>query len=560
MTPSLQNQLNSSKKEVVKIWVFFKDKATGKHSLQKMDLSHITAKALKRRAKTSSTKQHIDSYDLPVSEIYINQIKPFIINVGVKSRWMNAVSVTVKKEYVNKLNALACVAKLSDVKFYLNKREQHAASPTSFSAMGLQKTGSGIDYGASLGQLEQIGVIALHEKSLSGKGVTIAMLDNGYNRYKTHKVFNNLKVIGTWDFINNDEDVDDPDAQINIGRHGTTTLSVIGGFTPGQLIGPAYNANYLLAKTEVDSFEKKIEEDYWVAGLEWAEAQGADIVNSSLGYGHYATDPATSWYTWQQMDGKTAITTLATDIAEQKGVIVVTSAGNEGQNPGKNSLAAPADGKYVITVGGVMPNNTYWSVASHGPTADGRIKPNVAAQGSSVRIASSYSNTQFVSGNGTSYAAPLVAGAIALLLEADSTLTPAQVRQAIHKTASHGSAPDNFTGYGILNINKAYMYVKNGFVLPGSSAKKPTANPNPFNDFTAIKYAINTPSYVEIEVFNALGQRVVRIPKYLAEQSVDKRIYANQLQSSGIYYYMLKIDALAGKGSKKVYGKFIYLK
>lgn len=527
------------------VWLFFSDKADSVAGLNKETLD-ISDEALQRRSY-SNPVELIDSYDLPVNAGYRQQIGQMVLNVRTESRWLNALSVEVS---AGRLSELAELEFIREIRPVITYRKNPDRSENRLSILSKPSAVHSLNYGPSALQVEQIGVPALHDMGLSGAGVLICMLDDGYNLYKTHQTFQQLDVRDTYDFINNDDSVDDPDARPVEGWHGTATLSVLAGYTPGELIGPAYGATLLLAKTEMDYEEIQAEEDFWVAGLEWAERNGARIVNSSLGY--------SDWYTWEDMDGETAVTTLATIVAEQKGVIVVNSAGNNGRTDAPNTLNAPADGEFVITAGGIEGTGEYWTTASYGPTADGRTKPTVSALGRSAYSASSSSNSGFRSGSGTSFSSPLIAGAIALLLEAKPELTPAQVREAITKTASQAIAPDNYIGYGILNIEAAYNYVIGSDLVPETFFVEQNT-PNPFNGFTRIEYGVTEPSRVRITVFDILGREVFTLPERSVQGNDFVIINADQFTSSGVYFYRLEGSGIQSGRTFRETKKMVYI-
>lgn len=552
---NLANYLNENPGKNVKIWIFFKDKGPeNKLSFSKVN-EYLSERAIKRRRKIMGSTI-IKFSDYPVYPNYVDQIKTHVLGLRSWSRWLNAVSATVNNDQIKRLERFDFVNRIRLMTTYKKRIEKEAGV--------LEKSASSssvhsLDYGLSEPQLDQIGVIALHEKGFTGKGVYIAMLDDGFNRYKSHDVFDSLKIIDTWDFTNGDDSVDDPDGKPTgftpQGFHGTMTLSVIGGNSPGNLIGPAFNASFLLYKTEIDSEEINIEEDHWVAGLERAEAMGADIVNSSLGYSDFDNGQTIN-YTWEDMDGKTAVTTLATIIAEANGLIVVNSVGNEGQGTTPNTLNAPADGEFVITVGGVRQSGEYWTTSSHGPTADGRIKPDVSARGVSVYRASYTDDTGFLTGSGTSFSSPLTAGAIALLIEAFPDITPAGIRQAIRKTASQANSPDNFIGYGILNIDAAYNYLLTN-TLPG-----PTRSDSPsllFRFTTKVHYGVKSLSKVKLTIYDVLGRRVHVFPEKTVDVGEFELVNGSLLKASGVYFYHIDGKNIStGKGINKS-GKLFYL-
>jgi serine protease AprX len=552
--PNLVNYLNHSANSRVNVWIFFTDKGPQKDlSVYEVD-AYLSERAIKRRQKMHGAPI-IKMNDYPVYGGYINQLNDKIIKLRSKSRWLNAISATVSREQINTIKNYDFIKEIRLVNSY-KKRVKEAEEPV----LG-KFVSSGDDslfYGESQGQLEQIGAIAMHKRGFTGAGVYIAMLDDGFNRYKTHTVFDSLQVIDTWDFTNGDDSVDDPDGKYSAygpqGFHGTQTLSVIGGNEPGKLIGSAYHASYLLYKTEIDSKEVNLEEDHWVAGLERAERMGADVVNSSLGYKGFDSGELYN-YTWEDMDGNTAVTTKATIVAEANGLIVVNSAGNNGFSNAPNSLNAPADGEFVITVGGVNKLDQYWTQSSFGPTVDGRIKPDVCAQGVGVYRASSSNDNSFSIGAGTSFSSPLAAGAIGLLVEAFPEITPKKVREAIRKTASQPDSPDNFLGYGVLNIDAAYMYIKND-TLP-----KPKPNlSNPFNVGTAIYYNVKNLSQIKLAIYDVLGQQVVAFPQTTAYPDDYKEINASLFKASGIYFYRITGKDLASGKRVDKSGKLIYLK
>jgi subtilisin family serine protease len=245
-------------------------------------------------------------------------------------------------------------------------------------------------------------------------------------------------------------------------------LSIIGGFKEGELVGPAYGANFILAKTENTDSETPIEEDNWIAGIEWADSIGVDVTSTSLSYLDYDS-PYTS-YTWQDMDGNTALITIAADLAAGKGIVVVNSASNNGNNSSHNTLGAPADGDSVFTIGSVTSSGVRSSFSSVGPTVDGRIKPDLMAMGSNVYHAGSFGN-QYYAGSGTSFSCPLVAGVCALILQKNPLLTPMEVLQLLRSTATQSNNPDNLYGWGIIDALDAINNIAVPVELTNFSAR-----------------------------------------------------------------------------------------
>jgi len=431
-------------------WVFFTDKGPGglrKTMLLQQVREELSEKALQRRAKVAGAGPVVDETDLPLYQPYIQTLEQMGHEPVVRSRWLNAVSVPLTRSDIATLASLPFVRSIRPV-----ARRRYVPEPARplvvTPPVGLPK-GAELDYGPSLSQNALINVPRIHRLGITGRGVYVGMLDTGF-RYQEHKAFASLKVLGEFDFINNDGVTrNEPGDAASQDNHGTWTLSTIAGFRDGVLIGPAFGASFFLAKTELVPKEIPAEEDYWVAGIEWLERQGADVVSSSLGY--------IDWYTYADMDGNTAVTTKAADLAVAKGVVVVNSVGNEALQPWRHMIA-PADGDSVIAVGAVNADGVRALFSSVGPTFDGRIKPDVMAMGQGVVVAQPGKVDQYQSLNGTSFSCPLVAGAVALILSAHPELTPMQVYEALTKTADRASSPDTLYGYGIVDAWQALLY------------------------------------------------------------------------------------------------------
>ncbi len=442
------------KDEIIKIWIYFKDKGNISQVSfqQKLAEARLNLKdhCLWRRLKVRSPENLVDASDLPLFPPYKEKVKSLVSRIRTASRWLNALSAEASLAQILSLERLEFVRKI-DLVLSFQRNDSFSASPMK-SFEGDQNSAEDIRYGPSFSQLEQIHVIPLHRLGYSAKGVLVCMLDTGFR--KTHEVFQQANVVAEWDFVNNDgnvqQDLLDPNDYSD--SHGTGTWSILGGYRQGMLIGPAYGADFILAKTESERFEEPIEEDYWVAATEWAEALGAEVVSSSLGY--------IDWYTFEDMNGEVAVTTIAADRAVDLGVVVVTAVGNERDNPWGH-LIAPADGFGVIAVGAVDSNGTVAYFSSPGPTFDGRIKPEVVALGINNWLADNApGDNDYRRGSGTSFATPLVAGVAALLLEIYPEWTPDQVRAALLDTASLSLNPDNNLGWGIVNAALAARLLK----------------------------------------------------------------------------------------------------
>ncbi|HEY2944213.1 MAG TPA: S8 family serine peptidase [Vicinamibacteria bacterium] len=435
-------------------WVFFADKGDGAQARAAAARAPMTPRAASRR-RLRGQVAGVTVEDLPLVSSYVDRVAASVNRVRQRSRWLNAVSVEATAAQLEAIEALPFVARLDLVRRY-RRRDDEAPRPEPEASVRartpIRKPAvSLLDYGTSLGQLSQIGVPAVHEMGLHGEGVVVAVFDGGFNSLN-HEVFSALHLVAAHDFVNGDDDVGDG-ADQGDGSHGTMTLSVLGGLQEGQLVGPAFAADFILAKTENSVSETPVEEDNWAAAAEWAESLGADVISSSLGYLEY--DSPFPSYTFRDMNGQTAISTRAAEMAAARGVVVVNSAGNSGDNSQHNTLGAPADGAHVLAIGAVGPTGIRASFSSVGPSADGRTKPDLAAQGQAVKVAFPGSVNRYGTANGTSFSCPLTAGVVALLLQLNPSATPDDVAGVLRATASQAGAPDNLLGWGIVNARAA---------------------------------------------------------------------------------------------------------
>jgi serine protease AprX len=445
LTPWLQvalRQSGASDRQLV--WVYFRDK--GPRSIDGQALAPaISARARARRAIRGASTVTTTMGDVPVAESYVADIARLATRVRHTSRWLNAVSVEATASQIQMIAALPSVDRVDIVRRYRRPQGDERIEPLAPSTPTRRESTQAtmLDYGTGLGQVAQLRVPELHDRGVTGDGVLVAMFDAGFPNL-THEAFSSMRIVAEHDFVDNTDSVRGTTAS-----HGTATLSVIGGHREGQLIGPAFGATFVLARTEDASSETPVEEDNWAAAAEWAEAMGVDVISSSLGYLVFDF-PFTS-YSDRDMDGETAVTTKAASMAAARGVVVVNSAGNGGFSAIRNTLAAPTDGKRVVSVGAVDIAGVRASFSSVGPTVDGRTKPDVAALGVRAKVAGTASATAYGLSNGTSFSCPLTAGVVALLLQAHPTYTVDQVLFVLRTTASQSSQPDNLLGWGVID-------------------------------------------------------------------------------------------------------------
>jgi serine protease AprX len=420
--------------------------------------TRLTPRALDRRALRRTAPGLVDHRDGLILEHYITSIAA-LAPVRTVSNWHNAVSVMATPAQERQLESLTFVSSLRPVA--RGKRALPDGCTNTRCPEEPQTPYSARDfYGRASEQLTQLNLPTLHNAGLTGAGVIIAVLDTGFSR--THISLSDptspLDVLAERDFIYNDgvtaiEANDDPTQH----EHGTLILSCLASYQPNELVGAAYDATYILCKTEDVRSETPIEEDYYAAAIEYSESLGADVTTSSLGY--------IDWYTQADLDGATAITTLSLNIAAENGVHACTAAGNAGHddNPLTSTLGAPADALHVLTCGSVNFAGLSSTFTSSGPTADGRVKPELLARGRNTHCVDPNSATAFITASGTSLSTPLLAGVVACLTQAHPEWSVAQMREALMSTASDYAATNTFDplyirGYGIVNAAAALDY------------------------------------------------------------------------------------------------------
>ena len=402
--------------------VYFKDK-------QHKDFnpySYFDKKAIERRVNTGLPID--DPSDWPVNTSYVSEISLVVNEVIIESRWLNSMAVDADDLQINTVRQLPFVLAVE----WINPLQMQAASYEDYDTSVNENEAKILS-----GQLKTLGVDAWRKAGIDGKGMRIAILDVGFDRADHVPAFNQIRsekrLIATRDFTKrgNNENV------FYGNGHGTEVWSCIAGKLGDIQIGLATGAEFLLAKTEKSS-EKFSEELYWLAAAEWADKNGADIINSSLGY------TGKRYFNWQ-MDGKTSFVTRAANIAAGKGILVVNAAGNEGSDPW-HYIGAPADADSVLSIGGIDPETGYHiGFSSYGPTTDKRMKPNVSAYGHVIAAApAGLTSTQ-----GTSFASPLVAGFAACAWQTNRSLSNMQLFKEIEESGSLYPYFDYAHGFGI---------------------------------------------------------------------------------------------------------------
>lgn len=469
-------------------WIFLKDKPEAPASLLKASALNIPSRTIQRREKNLPNDRLVDSYDLPVSKTYLDALDALGITRRHTSRWLNAVSVRMTRSQAALVRAWPWVRKV---------RPLSATNHTLVQELGA----SDFDYGYAQQQNSRINVIAAHQRGFTGRGVVVGMIDTGF--LLQHTCLQSTNVVDSWDFIEDDADVTE-----DTPSHGTQVLSVIAGQDDGWFVGASPHASFLLART-FDYSSSKAEEDAWIAGLEWLEWHGAQIVCSTITFldDFYGQDSIYNYYP-EDLDGRTAATTLATDIAFDKGVLVINAAGNFGGR-GSGYLGTPSDGRKMIAVGALTGDSLRAFFSSRGPTSDGRFKPDVAAPGYRISTASGSSPTEYKTAvSGTSVAAPLVAGLAALALQAHPDWSAKQLYDAIRQTASQSNHPDNDIGYGVPD---AVKILDRNYPSPDIQIDSLFRGPNPFSSSIQINFRTKATGRCSVRIYNVLGQEMATL-------------------------------------------------
>jgi serine protease AprX len=509
-------------------WVFLNAKADVANALAN-PTTILTQDAIDRKNNHGVV---IDFRDVPVDEGYITQLKSATgITVMAKSKWFNAVHIRGTESDINNVLLLPFVDHVEFANRSLNAQRSFVVN-NKFEIEDIQVT---FVYGNTQNQVEMINADGLHLLDYTGTGMVVAVLDAGFPNVNTMAVFQRLLDAGNlldgYDFVNRNPDV----YASASSNHGTKVLSTMAGFIENQFVGTAPDASYYLFLTEDVGSENPVEESYWVEAAERADSLGVDVINTSLGYKDF--DNPNYDYTMADMDGLTAFITRGANIAFEKGLLLVNSAGNSGAS----GLNAPADSANVLSIGAVDSNGNYASFSSQGSTIQPTQKPDVVARGASSFVIDQ--NNTIVQNNGTSFSSPIMAGGVTCLWQALPNKTNAEIMQLVRESASQYATPDYFLGYGIPDLQLA---LNSALSIDLDSENELSIYPNPVQQKLYIVFTEDIEN-ISLKLYNILGKLVINKTIYKNKPSVNL-----ESLSSGIYIVKLQVNNKISKTFKLI--------
>jgi hypothetical protein len=519
--------------------VEFRDKAHNEFQLSRPS-EFLSQRALDRRERQGI---EIDSSDLPVTNLYLDSLQRMGFDVLCTSRWLNSAIVVPGDESL--FDQLENISFIKYKNKFAKSRIQRDTEPKLEQDLWQEtKSFDTLDYGVAWKQIHFQKGEYLHELGYRGKGIQIAVIDAGYNLANILPsllpLWNEKRIIAVRDFV-------EPGNNLYTGHsHGTFVLSIMAGNDPLSYLGTAPDASYYLLRSEQSATEYIIEEDFWIAAAEFADSAGADLINTSLGYTLF-DDPSQD-HSYADMNGSSRISSAA-DIAFSKGMMVIISAGNEG-NKTWRYLSAPSDAVNAICVGASDYMGNVAGFSSRGPASDGRIKPDLISVGWNTWIQNT--NGSYAYGSGTSFSAPVITGLTACLWQANPTLTNRQIRECILKSCNNYNSPDSISGYGIPDYEKAHHIAGSLIQWPEEKKDSIFLGPNPFSDRLEISWYDESSVRIEISIYNLSGSCLIRREAKLNPGPV------RNLQMEGLDYlpsgiYLLQMDT----GIKKIKFKVV---
>ncbi len=509
-------------------WIQFTDKSNNSYELSQPE-QFLSPKALQRR---DNQNIEINNKDLPVSDFYLDSLSNMGIHIRYTSKWINGAAI--------QSTDTALIDTIENLGFIIDKFIIRELIEFPKSAKATKE--NALSYGQSENQISMLNGHILHNQGYTGQNMLIAVLDSGFLGVPSLSSFqallNESRVIDTRDYVDGDNDV------YAHHNHGRAVLSILAANVEDSLVGSAPNANYLLLRTEDAASEQLIEEYNWIAAAEYADSIGADVISVSLGYNVYDNE---AWsYTNADLDGRTAPISIAATIAASKGILVLTAAGNGG-NDTNPKISVPGDADSVLTVGATNSDGEYASFSSIGYSADNRVKPDIVAQGEAAWFQGG--DGQFASGNGTSFSTPIASGLAACLWQANPQLSNMEILRAIQESSSQYNNPDEYLGYGLPDFAAANLALKNINYTAFGSEMLTNLYPNPCSDALQIEfYSVDTQK-LEVSIVNMQGQIM-----YKHQHSVYRTSY-NSLRIMDVATFPKGMYILRIQSQNKVYSK-----
>lgn len=517
-------------------WVQFTDKNNSPYSIDNPE-AYLTPRALQRRANLGIG---IDEYDIPVNPQYLQAVAECGAQLLNPSKWLNGVSVRVTDpSVIDAINALEFVQVVRNCPNDLKAQEMkerwmaNEMKPSTTPTRGLRGF-----YGGAETQVKQLNVDQLHEQGFDGTGVVIAILDGGFEGTEEASCFDNMReegrLLGVRDFVYGSTTV------YSQSTHGTSCLSTMAAYDPNEMVGTAPKASYYLIHTEDGNSENIIEEYNWVSGAEYADSLGVDVCSTSLGYVGF--DMGQWDHPFEHFDGHTAPMTIGAEIAASRGMICVNAAGNDGD--GVCTLGIPSDAEHILTIGAVDGDGNRAYFSSVGPTYDGRIKPDVMAMGEGTYVASGYGSWwPYYNGNGTSFATPVLAGAVACLRQARPYASVQDICDVIRQSGDHLDNPDNYYGYGIPDFSKSLELLHVEEVAPATE-EIIGIYPNPTKG--SVRVVLNEGAKANVTVCDMMGRQLYNY-NFNGLNHTTLENYLNCLES-GVYF----INVVSEMGNQTV--------
>ncbi|WP_418263382.1 S8 family serine peptidase [Flavobacterium faecale] len=512
-------------------WVYFNAKAN-EQAYYATPLNMLSQRALDRRIKQNIA---LDFKDIPMNPSYITQVKENTgIRVLAKSKWLNALHVRGTVSDINLLKALPFVSKVDFADKSLNTTAKTVTVSKSKVESKINSSRVNFAYGTSENQIKLLNGQVLHQQNYTGSGLIIAVMDAGFPGVNTAQPFQRLrennKILGGYDFVQRSTNF------YSGNNHGTYVLSSMGGYKENALIGTAPDASYYLFITEDTAVENPVEQSYWVEAAEKADSLGVDIINTSLGYLGDHTNPRYN-HTYEDMTGDATFISKGANIAFSRGMIVVASAGNDGTEA-EPHIGSPADAFSVLAVGAVTASGTKAGFSSIGPSFDGRVKPEVMAQGQSTVL--SDENGNIIAASGTSFSGPIMAGMVACLWQAFPSKSNQEIKEMIINSADKFSTPSPQYGYGIPNFSLAL-----GLQFPEFEEDVMSAihlHPNPTASLVKVTFPQSVQG-VNVVFYSATGNKVLDQKNVVSDAPISL-----ESLSSGTYIYKLECNRATKTG------------